>query len=41
MLADKATVEAARFYTKRKTITQRWPAAGTREGTVFAFPSNR
>ena len=33
--------DAVRFYTKRKTITQRWPAAGVREGTVFSFPSNR
>lgn len=33
--------DAVRFYTKRKTITQRWPSAGVREGAVFAFPSNR
>ncbi|MDP9990736.1 malonate-semialdehyde dehydrogenase (acetylating)/methylmalonate-semialdehyde dehydrogenase [Variovorax boronicumulans] len=33
--------DAVRFYTKRKTITQRWPAAGVREGAVFAFPSSR
>ncbi len=33
--------DAVRFYTKRKTITQRWPSAGVREGTVFAFPSTR
>jgi malonate-semialdehyde dehydrogenase (acetylating)/methylmalonate-semialdehyde dehydrogenase len=33
--------DAVRFYTKRKTITQRWPSAGVREGTVFSFPSNR
>jgi len=33
--------DAVRFYTKRKTITQRWPSAGLREGTVFAFPSSR
>lgn len=33
--------DAARFYTKRKTITQRWPSAGVREGAVFSFPSNR
>ena len=33
--------DAVRFYTKRKTITQRWPSAGVREGTVFNFPSNR
>ena len=32
--------DAARFYTKRKTITQRWPSAGVREGTVFSFPSS-
>ena len=33
--------DAVRFYTKRKTITQRWPSAGVREGTVFSFPSSR
>lgn len=33
--------DAVRFYTKRKTITQRWPSAGVREGVVFSFPSNR
>ena len=33
--------DAVRFYTKRKTITQRWPSAGVREGAVFAFPSSR
>jgi malonate-semialdehyde dehydrogenase (acetylating)/methylmalonate-semialdehyde dehydrogenase len=33
--------DAVRFYTKRKTITQRWPSAGVRDGTVFSFPSNR
>ncbi len=32
--------DAVRFYTKRKTITQRWPSSGVREGTVFSFPSN-
>jgi malonate-semialdehyde dehydrogenase (acetylating)/methylmalonate-semialdehyde dehydrogenase len=31
--------DAVRFYTKRKTITQRWPSAGVREGAQFAFPS--
>ncbi len=31
--------DAVRFYTKRKTITQRWPSAGVREGASFAFPS--
>ena len=33
--------DAVRFYTKRKTITQRWPSAGVREGSVFSFPSTR
>jgi malonate-semialdehyde dehydrogenase (acetylating)/methylmalonate-semialdehyde dehydrogenase len=32
--------DAVRFYTKRKTITQRWPTSGVREGTVFSFPSS-
>lgn len=31
--------DGVRFYTKRKTITQRWPSAGVREGKSFAFPS--
>ena len=31
--------DAVRFYTKRKTITQRWPSAGVREGAHFSFPS--
>ena len=31
--------DAVRFYTKRKTITQRWPSAGVREGSQFSFPS--
>jgi len=30
--------DAVRFYTKRKTITQRWPSSGVREGVSFAFP---
>ena len=33
--------DAVRFYTKRKTVTQRWPSAGVREGTAFSFPSSR
>ena len=33
--------DAVRFYTKRKTITQRWPSTGVREGAVFSFPSSR
>ena len=32
--------DAVRFYTRRKTITQRWPSAGVREGISFSFPSN-
>lgn len=31
--------DAIRFYTKRKTITQRWPSSGVREGAQFSFPS--
>ncbi|AJQ92682.1 CoA-acylating methylmalonate-semialdehyde dehydrogenase [Gynuella sunshinyii] len=31
--------DGVRFYTRRKTITQRWPSAGVREGTQFSFPS--
>lgn len=30
--------DAIRFYTRRKTITQRWPSSGVREGTVYSFP---
>ncbi len=33
--------DAVRFYTKRKTITQRWPSAGVREGAMFSFPSTK
>jgi malonate-semialdehyde dehydrogenase (acetylating)/methylmalonate-semialdehyde dehydrogenase len=33
--------DAVRFYTKRKTITQRWPSAGVREGTMFSFPTHK
>lgn len=33
--------DAVRFYTKRKTITQRWPSSGVREGATFSFPSSR
>ena len=32
--------DSFRFYTKRKTITQRWPSAGVREGIQYTFPSN-
>lgn len=31
--------DAVRFYTKRKTITQRWPSAGVREGVEFSMPT--
>jgi len=31
--------DGVRFYTKRKTVTQRWPSSGVREGVSFAFPS--
>ncbi|MGI9132997.1 MAG: CoA-acylating methylmalonate-semialdehyde dehydrogenase [Rhodoferax sp.] len=33
--------DSVRFYTKRKTITQRWPSAGVREGAMFSFPSSK
>ena len=32
--------DAVRFYTKRKTITQRWPSSGVREGAQFSFPGS-
>ncbi len=32
--------DAVKFYTKRKTITQRWPSATVREKAQFSFPSN-
>ena len=32
--------DSVRFNTKRKTITQRWPSAGVREGIKYSFPSN-
>jgi len=31
--------DSVRFYTRRKTITQRWPSSGIREGITFSFPS--
>lgn len=33
--------DAIRFYTHRKTITQRWPSSGTKEGVKFSFPSSQ
>ncbi len=32
--------DSVRFYTRRKTITQRWPAGGVREAAQYAFPKN-
>ena len=32
--------DSVRFYTRRKTITQRWPSGGVREDAQFTFPSN-
>ncbi len=32
--------DGIRFYTRRKTITQRWPSNTSDEGNVFSFPSN-
>ena len=32
--------DAVRFYTRRKTITQRWPSSGVREGAQFSFPAS-
>ena len=31
--------DSIRFYTKRKTITQRWPSTGVREGVQFSMPT--
>jgi len=33
--------DGVRFYTRRKTITQRWPSSGVRDGTQFSFPSDK
>ncbi|KTS70547.1 methylmalonate-semialdehyde dehydrogenase, partial [Pseudomonas oryzihabitans] len=32
--------DGVRFYTRRKTITQRWPQREAQEASQFAFPSN-
>ena len=32
--------DSVRFYTRRKTITQRWPKGGVREKAQFSFPRN-
>ncbi|MBT3146508.1 CoA-acylating methylmalonate-semialdehyde dehydrogenase [Neptunomonas phycophila] len=31
--------DSVRFFTKRKTITQRWPSSGVRENADFSFPA--
>ncbi|KIU54380.1 MULTISPECIES: CoA-acylating methylmalonate-semialdehyde dehydrogenase [Pseudomonas] len=31
--------DGVRFYTRRKTITQRWPSASVREGAEFSMPT--
>ncbi len=31
--------DGVRFYTRRKTITQRWPSASARESANFSFPT--
>lgn len=31
--------DAVRFYTQRKTMSQRWPSSGDRERAKFSFPS--
>ncbi|MXW72820.1 MAG: CoA-acylating methylmalonate-semialdehyde dehydrogenase [Chromatiales bacterium] len=33
--------DSVRFYTRRKTITQRWPSGGIREKAQFAFPGRQ
>lgn len=33
--------DAIRFYTHKKTITQRWPRSGVKEAVKFSFPSDR
>ncbi len=32
--------DSVRFYTRRKTMTQKWPARGDSESTRFSFPSS-
>lgn len=31
--------DGVRFYTRRKTVTQRWPSSGIREGVEFSMPT--
>ena len=33
--------DSVRFYTRRKTVTQRWPSGGVREKAQFAFPGRQ
>ena len=33
--------DSVRFYTRRKTVTQRWPSGGVREQAQFAFPGRQ
>ena len=33
--------DSVRFYTRRKTITQRWPSGGVRERAQFSFPGRQ
>ncbi len=33
--------DSVRFYTRRKTITQRWPSGGVREQAQFSFPGRQ
>ena len=32
--------DGVRFYTRRKTISQRWPSSSVRESSSFSFPSS-
>jgi malonate-semialdehyde dehydrogenase (acetylating)/methylmalonate-semialdehyde dehydrogenase len=32
--------DSVNFFTRRKTVTQRWPSGGVRETAQFTFPSN-
>ena len=32
--------DGVRFYTQRKTITQRWPSSGSSKGVDLSMPNN-
>ena len=32
--------DGVRFYTRRKTVTQRWPSSGSSQGVDLSMPSN-